>query len=319
MDKAKRYETNSGFLEFLNKEFDEVAANKVIGFNHPEIVDMAREEAAQLRGAKSWNPEETQSIISDLNSQTKAFEGNPNLSEVKKAQYLALKNNLLRKGLDDAIEKGPAGPGYQALKNKYGALKTIEKDVAHRAIVDARKNNKQLIDFSDIVSAAELARGLMTMNPATIGSAGIIKAMAAWIIHQNSPNTAIKSMFSAFEGGGGSVVRNVGMGVTQLAGQKVGQAAQVSPSEAAKMRQTLDPAATSSAESGQPSIIPTAGTTAGNIVNTATQDYLNGDYNKAIQGFQKAMKVDPQRARTYAQQINQILAEKRGLQQRGLD
>lgn len=30
MDKAKRYETNSGFLEFLNKEFDEVAVNATI-------------------------------------------------------------------------------------------------------------------------------------------------------------------------------------------------------------------------------------------------------------------------------------------------
>jgi hypothetical protein len=106
--------------------------------------------------------------------------------------------NNLRKGLDSSIES-LTSPGYQTLKNKYGALKTIERDVNRRAIVDARKNVKGLIDFSDIFSGSQVFNGIVTMNPAVAGQGMAAKAIASLYKHYNNPNAIVKRMFTKTE------------------------------------------------------------------------------------------------------------------------
>ena len=228
-------------LEPLAKEFDKVATDKINMRLHPEVAKYAAEKANALRQIGSMAPEEAQAEIAHSNAVTKAFQQNPNPSAIKNTTAEAMYGNMLRKGLDDSIES-IKGPGYQELKNKYGALKTIEKDVAHRSIVDARKNNKQLIDFSDIASAAELSKGLLTVNPASVGASGVMKLVSAYYKHVNNPNTAIKSMFSDFEKSGPATGRALGMGATQAAAQRIGNTLQPSPTESQRMRNALDPA-----------------------------------------------------------------------------
>jgi len=69
--------------------------------------------------------------------------------------------NNLRRALDTAVENS----GYMELRRDYGALREIEKEVSNRALVDARKNTKGLLDFTDIYTAAEMARAIGSMSP----------------------------------------------------------------------------------------------------------------------------------------------------------
>jgi hypothetical protein len=81
------------------------------------------------------------------------------------------------------------------LKRSYGALKTIEKDVVHRSIVDARKNVKGLIDFSNMATASEFVGGVMSANPAMLGSAAAIQGTKWYLKRLNDPNRMVKNMF----------------------------------------------------------------------------------------------------------------------------
>ena len=238
-------------LEPLAKEFDKAAGDTINAKLHPEVSKYAADKAAALRELGSMTPEQAQNEIAHVNEVTKAFQQNPNPGSIKNTAAEALYGNMLRRGLDDAIEKAPAGPGYQELKNKYGALKTIEKDVVHRAIVEGRKNNKGLIDFADIGSAAELARGLVTMNPGALASSGAMKLITELYRKANSPNHAIKSMFSAFEGGSNAAGRALGMGATQLAANRVASDVQPSPAENKQIRGDLDQARAAAASDAE--------------------------------------------------------------------
>jgi len=54
----------------------------------------------------------------------------------------ALVNNILRDSLDNAIETALDSPKYMAKKQRYSALKNIEKEVSKRAVVYPRRNTK---------------------------------------------------------------------------------------------------------------------------------------------------------------------------------
>ena len=103
--------------------------------------------------------------------------------------------NNLRKELDNVIT-GASGEGYQELKRSYGALKAVEKEVTHRAIVDARKNVQGLIDFTDIFTSGELVSGLATMNPAVIGKGVFMRGVKELYKAMNDPNRIVKNMFT---------------------------------------------------------------------------------------------------------------------------
>ena len=109
----------------------------------------------------------------------------------------------MRRLLDEAVEMTPttwgSDKGYTELRRTYKSLKTIEADVAKRFVVEARKNGKGLIDFSDIFSGAEIVRGLVKMDPGSMAAGatarGIKEAYKAW----NSPDRAIKMMFKKYD------------------------------------------------------------------------------------------------------------------------
>jgi tetratricopeptide (TPR) repeat protein len=104
----------------------------------------------------------------------------------------------LRKALDEAVET-TQGPGYQQLKNEFGALKSIEKDVNRRAGVHDRGNIKGLLDFSDLFSGHELVRGILTMRPEVMATAGVVKGLKNYYKYLNNPNRIVKTMFTKAE------------------------------------------------------------------------------------------------------------------------
>jgi len=144
--------------------------------------------------SKKLTTEETQDLIAVLNDGLQAFYKNPSYHTAKRAYVDQMVANSLRKNLDNVILKA-TGENYQVLKTKYGSLKSIEKEVNHRAVVDARKNPKGLLDFSDVFTGYHAAKGILSLDPTTIGAAATGKSVA-WLYRiKNNPNQIVKSMF----------------------------------------------------------------------------------------------------------------------------
>lgn len=166
-----------------------------ISYN-PQIREYAAKLVTEIGELQGQAPKVIQERIKDLNQQLQGFF----LGRVDKmkAQVDASVAQLLREQLDNQIE-AVGGQGYQALKNKYGALKTIEKDVARQVAVEARKNVKGLVDFTDIFTGGDLIGGIATMNPALFARGLAGKGIKEYIKFINDPNRYIKNMFKAVE------------------------------------------------------------------------------------------------------------------------
>ncbi len=185
-------------LQPIVSELRQVSADPVIADTHPELAAYAESRAKAFETRGSYTPDETQRAIAIYNKSLEAFYKNPSYQSATKASIDSMIVNKMRSALDSTIEN-TSGAGYQGLKNQYGALKSIEKDVVHRAIVDGRKAPKGLLDFADIGSAAELMRGLVTMNPADFAASAGIKLVTRYYKYLNDPNTAVERLFSGAE------------------------------------------------------------------------------------------------------------------------
>lgn len=141
---------------------------------------------------------ETQEAIQLLNQTLKKFYRDPSPDMKGKALVDSMIANNLRKSLDNAVNRA-TGKSYQTLKNKYGALRSIEKDVNHRAIVDANKNVKGLLDFSDIYTGYHVIRGVISRDPVTTSAGVIARVIKEYQKMKNNPNRIIKNMFEDTE------------------------------------------------------------------------------------------------------------------------
>jgi hypothetical protein len=170
------------------KVFQTNRVNKMVGATGNNRADFLIENMSGQKLSLS----EAQDMIAQLNGRLKAFYANPSPDLASSAAIDALTANRLRIAVDSAVEKF----GYQELKNQYGALRSIEKEVSNRALVDARKNAKGLLDFADIATAAEAARAVTSMSVGPAAAAGAIKAMKEYYKYLNNPNRVIRKMFS---------------------------------------------------------------------------------------------------------------------------
>lgn len=186
-----------GAVVQLNNAADELmsmADNVVLQDKDPKLVDEIRRKADTLRKRGAYTPEQAQDAIRLYNESLEAFYRSPSYDTASKAAADAVVVNNIRRSLDEAIS-ALEGPGYQELKNTYGALKAIEKDVAKRAVVDARKNVKGLIDFTDIATGAGAVNAILTMNPAQMAQAATAAAIKSAYKRLNDPNEIIKRLF----------------------------------------------------------------------------------------------------------------------------
>lgn len=181
-------------LNPIVSELKLVASKPEVNDLHPEVAKFASDMADTLQNRGPVDPALAQSYIASLNGDLETFYKNPTAENTAKAPVQAMMAKLLRKGMDESITKSTA-PGYQELKNQYGALASIENDVAHRAVVDARRNSKGLLDYTDIASASDLVRGIATGNPADIALSATKKGVAEYLKFRNNPNSIVKSMF----------------------------------------------------------------------------------------------------------------------------
>ena len=185
-------------LDFIAKELEPVIKNKTLRDLSPETIEYAQGRIDVLTERGFYTAVETQEAIQLLNQTLKQFYKDPSPAMKGKALVDSLIANNLRKNLDSSI-RNATGKNYQALKNKYGALRTLESDVTKRSIVDARKNIKGLLDFSDVFSGYHIVRGVLSADPATVVAGGVSKTIAAMWKWRNDPNRIVKNMFGDVE------------------------------------------------------------------------------------------------------------------------
>lgn len=187
-------------LDQTIQELRKLSADTVVQDLHPELAAYAQNVADRLAARGEYTTTDAQRAVQNLNATLKSFYQNPSYETASRASVDSLVANQLRAGLDNAIENAVA-PGYQALKNQYGALKSIEKDVVHRAIVEGRKNTGGGIlgRIADVASAEEVLRGLMTMRPGAVMTGAALKGWSSYVKWLRDPNRAVRRLFEAAE------------------------------------------------------------------------------------------------------------------------
>lgn len=158
----------------------------------PETRRYARQLMGEIMELDGATPEIIESRIKDLNSSLVGYYAGR--VEKSQAQLDASVANLMRENLDNIIDQA-GGAGYQVLRNRYGALKTIEKDIIKRAIVDARKNAKGLLDITDIFSGGNVVHGLLTLDPTSVVVGVSQKALASIYKALNNPDRYVTNLF----------------------------------------------------------------------------------------------------------------------------
>lgn len=203
---AMARQTQAGGIEVslvpAANELETVAGDQVTQLMHPELAKYAQDRADAFRTAGQLPAVDAQRAITSLNSTLKTFYSNISSPEVAaRAHVDAMIANKLRERLDQAVED-EVGPGYQDLKNQYGSLKAIEKDVNHRAQIVARQETGGGLmgRIADVASAEEVIRGLLTFNPVAVARGVGLKGWAQYVKFRRSPNRAVTSLFQAAEG-----------------------------------------------------------------------------------------------------------------------
>jgi hypothetical protein len=181
----------------LTPELDNIIANEALQISNPEAIIYAQNLKDRL-SYRELDAQTVQSVIQNYNKSLEAFYRNPTYDSASKASIDALIANRLRQALDDGIS-GLTGAQYQSLKNQYGSLKTIERDVIKAALRDARKNNKGLIDYTDILTGGDVISGILTLNPTLLARGAGARSIKEFYKYLNSPNRAIKNMFKEAE------------------------------------------------------------------------------------------------------------------------
>lgn len=197
-DAMKREAGENGASVDLNPiaaELSKASNDPVLNDLRPGTAQYMKQQAEVLTKRNSYTAEQAQQAIATLNKDVESFYRNPSPDMAGKIVVDASVVKHLRTALDAAIEQ-EAGPGYQALKNEYGRLASMEKDAGHRARVAGRAAPASLIDaIGGYLGSGEIVSGVLSMNPALIAKGGTMLALKNYIKRINSPDFKVKQMY----------------------------------------------------------------------------------------------------------------------------
>lgn len=180
----------------IGAELAPVIESRSLAIANPKAVQYAKDVQERLNQTGTVDAQTAQDVIQHYNESLKAFYRNPSYETASQASVDALIANKFREQLDAGIT-GATGEQYQALKNQYGALSSMEKDVARRNVVWGRQNSVGLAgNLANITSGAELVRGLISMNPADIAASVAIKSVQKYMQYLNNPDVGVSRIFS---------------------------------------------------------------------------------------------------------------------------
>ena len=203
-DKWARVNMNQAFdkLDDLSKDVSQNIANP----QTKQIVENFKNQLLEYTDdAGTIAIEDAQKLTQDFNKQLTAFFRNPNMNDVSKNSIISQLNkwtkDAINESIDDVLDQwikkwGTASQEYQALKWMYGKIKTIEDEVAKRALVEARKNIKWLSPtILDSFAWWEATEALLTMDVWKLGKAAAMKFIGKYYKYLNDPNTQINNLF----------------------------------------------------------------------------------------------------------------------------
>lgn len=183
----------------IAKELQPIVDSKSLNIANPGAVAYAKDLMDRLTKTGSVDAKTAQEVIQHYNESLKAYYRNPSYDTASKASIDAMVANKFRESLDNGIT-GATGEQYQALKDQYGSLSSMEKDVARRNTVWSRQNSVGLADnISNIASGAELMKGLIRLNPTDIAVSGAIKGIQKYVKYLNNPDVGVSKIFSDVE------------------------------------------------------------------------------------------------------------------------
>ncbi len=182
-------------VDFSQKEFDELkkVLDKYQGKGYtPAFSTKARQFQEALDKFDNYaTPEEVQSLIEKIN-----LDVNP-LSDKAGSQVANEFSQEIRRLLDDKLEKS-GNPAYQATRDKYVQLKSIEKDIIARYKEALRKANANpgLIDG---ISTIDGIMGIVKGDPTQVLRAGLIQVVKKAFNYLRDPEVALQNAFKALE------------------------------------------------------------------------------------------------------------------------
>jgi hypothetical protein len=181
-------------------KLNEIALDPVMRDLAPGVARDASQTVNTMMARGWYSPSEMQQAIKVLNEGLDAFYKNPTMETATRASVDARLAATLRETLDDAITKLD-GPGYQELKNQYGALKAIETDVNNRVGVVARqeKGGGILGRIADVSAIGEVIHGIVTLNVAPVIKGALLKGVAERIKQARNPDNVIAKVFERAE------------------------------------------------------------------------------------------------------------------------
>ena len=181
--------------EWIINELKQLENNRTLRLANPEIDGIISNMKKGLEEIDNLTVEEAQTFSQHLNQNLKAFYKNWNANDIGRSTVEALVNKNLKKAIDESIENALGqGEQYSHLKKQYGQLRNIEEEVAKRALVDQRKNTKNLFDLTDIYSANQVIDSLANLNPIGLVKWGATRLIKNWYKKLNDPNVQIKKL-----------------------------------------------------------------------------------------------------------------------------
>ena len=209
-DKGARVDMNKAY-----NQLDDLLSDTSQNIANPQtesIVNNFKKQLLQYTDdAGTISIEDAQKITQDFNQQLKAFFRNPNGNDVSKSAIIAKLNkwtkDAINESIDDVLDESidawsKSSQYYSQLKQMYGKILNIEDEISKRALVDARKNAKWLSQtVLDALAGWEATDALLTIDPAKLWKAAVMKAISKYYKYVNDPNVQINNLFKLVENG----------------------------------------------------------------------------------------------------------------------
>ncbi len=182
-------------LSSVSNDLRKMAQESRFADLNPGTASAINGEADRLSQRGFYGLSEAQNNIAALNKSLDAYYLNPNPAASSKAVSDAHLAGALRQKLDETITN-LTGPGYAALKKRYGDARQIEKQIAAAYQREGNKIEGGIGSiFADLFATAHGIKGIATLDPHAL-SAGLAAKGAQWMMkHLRDPNRAIQKLF----------------------------------------------------------------------------------------------------------------------------
>lgn len=161
----------------------------------PDVFNYGKKIAETLRQRGVYSLEDSQDVIAALNSDAQGFFKTLNQNDKPKGALAASIAETLRSVQAKTINSlTGAGQDWSLLRKQYGSLEAVEKDVTHRALIQARRGPVSVFDLFQAANAGDVARVLV--GDFSGAAKGVISGTVTKILkNANDPDRIVAKMF----------------------------------------------------------------------------------------------------------------------------